>query len=111
MDVVGEVVDNHDDFGGVFCGGLQGLRDMFERAGLPVPASWSPLTDERDVPAGAAFDRSAPGSDMITVDGTPMMSFFWHGADVSAGVGVRGWTSIAFAFPRRAYRGIELVTI
>jgi hypothetical protein len=109
--VVPEAVTNHDDFGGVFCGALSSLHDLLADAGVPVPASWLPLTYGRDAPAGQAFDRSVPTSGLVTVDEIPMTSFFWRGDRVSAGVGIRGWTAVGFAFPSYSFGRIALESV
>lgn len=42
--VAAEAVENHDDFGGIFCYILDSLQDVLAEADIPIPASWLPLT-------------------------------------------------------------------
>jgi hypothetical protein len=79
---------------------LFSLQDALTEADVSVPASWRTLTDEREVPAGEAFERSAATPGLILVDQTPTLALFWRGdGALSAGVVVDGWTAVGFAYP------------
>lgn len=97
--VAAEAVENHDDFGGIFCYTLDSLQDVLTEADIPIPASWLPLTTGRAAPAGEAFDQSAPQTGLVLVDGAPQLALFWHDRPVSAGVIINGWTAVGFAYP------------
>lgn len=106
--VAAEAVVNHDDFGGIFCATLSSLQDVLAEAEVPIPRSWWPLTDQRDAPAGEAFDRSAPSPGLIRVDRAPTLALFWRDGPVSAGVIVNGWTAVGFTYPADAHGHVAL---
>lgn len=109
--VAAEAVENHDDFGGIFCYTLDSLQDVLAEAGVPIPASWLPLTTGRAAPAGEAFDQSAPRPGLVLVDGAPQLALFWHDGPVSAGVVVNGWTAVGFVYPKGYQGHIALETL
>jgi len=109
--VAAEAVANHDDFGGIFCATLDGLQDVLTEAGIPVPATWLPLTTERDVPAGEAFDRSTPTPGLVQIDGAPRLALFWHDGSLSTGVVIDGWTAVGFVYPTAVDSGVALKTL